>query len=154
MTPAGEFEIVNRQILEYFGKTPQQLKDWATTDAIHPDDLLRVIEAWRRSSKQESRTTFSIGSVGQMASIAGSTCAVTRLLAPEGCIVRWYCWLLILRTGRKPTTSTGGRRRTPPDDGLPSRLLFMCCARWNCLYANQTVLDHTGLTLEDVQRED
>jgi PAS domain S-box-containing protein len=35
--------------LEYFGKTTEELKNWATSDAVHPDDLARVIDAWRRS---------------------------------------------------------------------------------------------------------
>src|SRR5258708_1268788 len=46
---AGEVELVNRQVLEYFGKTTEELKNWATSDAIHPDDLPRMIDAYRRS---------------------------------------------------------------------------------------------------------
>jgi len=49
LNAAGEVELLNRQLLEYFGKTPEELKNWATGDAVHPDDLPRVIDAWRRS---------------------------------------------------------------------------------------------------------
>ncbi len=49
LNAAGEVELVNRQVLEYFGKTAEELKNWATSDAVHPDDLPRVIDAWRRS---------------------------------------------------------------------------------------------------------
>src|SRR5262245_15022118 len=49
MTADGEVEYVNRQILDYFGKTLDELKEWGTTDAVHPDDLPRVIDACRRS---------------------------------------------------------------------------------------------------------
>src|SRR6266850_3893785 len=49
LSAAGEVELLNRQVLEYFGKTPEELKNWATSDAVHPDDLPRVIDAWRRS---------------------------------------------------------------------------------------------------------
>jgi len=49
LSAAGEVELVNRQVLEYFGKTTEELKNWATSDAVHPDDLPRVIDAWRRS---------------------------------------------------------------------------------------------------------
>ncbi len=49
MTPDGALEIVNRPILEYFGKTAEELKEWTTTDAVHPDDLPRVVSAWRQS---------------------------------------------------------------------------------------------------------
>src|SRR5216683_4315596 len=46
---AGEVELVNRQVLEYFGKTTEELRNWATSDAIHPDDLPRMIDAYKRS---------------------------------------------------------------------------------------------------------
>ena len=49
LSPAGEIELLNRQVLEYFGKPAEDLKDWATSDAVHPDDLPRVIDAWRHS---------------------------------------------------------------------------------------------------------
>ncbi|HWW84031.1 MAG TPA: PAS domain-containing protein, partial [Vicinamibacterales bacterium] len=46
---AGEVELVNRQVLDYFGKTIEELKEWATTDAVHPDDLPRFVEAVRHA---------------------------------------------------------------------------------------------------------
>src|ERR1700731_4610921 len=49
LSAAGEVQLLNRQVLEYFGKTSEELKNWATSDAVHPDDLPRVIDAWRRS---------------------------------------------------------------------------------------------------------
>jgi PAS domain S-box-containing protein len=49
LSGAGEIELLNRQVLEYFGKTTEELKNWATSDVVHPDDLTRVIDTWRRS---------------------------------------------------------------------------------------------------------
>src|SRR6267143_298737 len=49
LNAAGEVELLNRQVLEYFGKTSEELKNWATSDAVHPDDLSRVIDTWKRS---------------------------------------------------------------------------------------------------------
>src|SRR2546428_6309262 len=49
MSAAGEFQLFNRQILEYFGKTPEELKSWAISDLVHPDDLPRVIAAFTSS---------------------------------------------------------------------------------------------------------
>jgi PAS domain S-box-containing protein len=45
LSATGEVKLLNRQILEYFGKTAEELKGWATSDAVHPDDLPRVIAA-------------------------------------------------------------------------------------------------------------
>ena len=49
MNPAGEIEQLNRPLLEYFGKTPEELKGWRMTDAVHPDDLPEAIKAYTYS---------------------------------------------------------------------------------------------------------
>ncbi len=49
LNAAGEVELLNRQVLEYFGKTTEELKNWATSDVVHPNDLPRVTETWKRS---------------------------------------------------------------------------------------------------------
>ena len=49
LTPDGAVESVNRQVLDYFGKTLEELKEWTSTDAVHPDDLPHVIAVWRQS---------------------------------------------------------------------------------------------------------
>ena len=48
--PGGELERVNRQILEYYGRTLEELRHWGTSaGAIHPEDLPRAIEVFNRS---------------------------------------------------------------------------------------------------------
>ena len=44
-TAKGELEFVNQQILDCFGKSQEELKGWATSDVVHPDDLPRTIAA-------------------------------------------------------------------------------------------------------------
>ena len=44
ITPTGEVETLNQPCLEYFGKTLDELKGWAASDPVHPDDLPHVIE--------------------------------------------------------------------------------------------------------------
>jgi PAS domain S-box-containing protein len=53
MKPNGEVETVNRQTREYFGATLEELIHWASADAVHPEDLPRVIAAWSRSVATE-----------------------------------------------------------------------------------------------------
>jgi len=49
MTADGEVELVNRQALEYFGKTLEDLKEWTASDVVHPKDLSQAVAAWRHS---------------------------------------------------------------------------------------------------------
>jgi PAS domain S-box-containing protein len=49
LTPNGEIETVNRQVSEYFGRSLEELKNWGTTDAVHPEDLPHVVEIFTRA---------------------------------------------------------------------------------------------------------
>jgi PAS domain S-box-containing protein len=49
MNAAGELEFVSRQSMQYFGKTAEELNHWATSDGIHPEDLPRMIQAWKQA---------------------------------------------------------------------------------------------------------
>ena len=51
LTAAGELEFVNQQNLDYFGKTLEELRGWASSDVFHPDDLARAIEAWKHTQE-------------------------------------------------------------------------------------------------------
>jgi PAS domain S-box-containing protein len=44
LAPNGEPQTVNCQLLNYFGRSFEELKNWGTTDAVHPEDLPRVLE--------------------------------------------------------------------------------------------------------------
>jgi len=90
MTPEGEVEFVNNQVLEYFGKTLEELKGWSTSDAVHPDDLPQAVSAWRHSVKTgdpydvDHRLRRADGAYRWFHSRGLS------LRDAEGRIVRWY----------------------------------------------------------------
>jgi formate hydrogenlyase transcriptional activator len=48
-SPSGELEFANQQWLDYHGKTLEEMKDWETSEVIHPDDLPHAATAWKRS---------------------------------------------------------------------------------------------------------
>src|ERR1700722_12834750 len=48
LAPNGELETVNRQVFEYFGRSLEELKNWGTTDAVHPEDRPHVVEILTR----------------------------------------------------------------------------------------------------------
>jgi formate hydrogenlyase transcriptional activator len=48
-TADGELDFVNQQVLDFFGMTLEELKDWRNNGNIHPDDLGRIIERWTHS---------------------------------------------------------------------------------------------------------
>jgi len=48
-TADGHIEFVKQQLMEYTGRTLEELKRWTVTDLVHPDDLPRVLDELRRS---------------------------------------------------------------------------------------------------------
>jgi formate hydrogenlyase transcriptional activator len=90
MTPEGEVEFVNNRVLEYFGRTLDELKDWVTGDAVHRDDLPRAVAAWRRSV--ETGNTYDLDQRLRRANGAYRWFHVRGLPLrdAEGRIVRWY----------------------------------------------------------------
>ena len=49
LTPNGDLEAVNRQILEYCGQSLEELKNWGTNGTIHPEDLPHLAEVFAKS---------------------------------------------------------------------------------------------------------
>src|SRR5882724_11654339 len=58
LTASGEIEFTNQPLLDYFGRTLEDLRGWAGSDVIHPDDLPAVIAAWKHSV--ETGTPFDL----------------------------------------------------------------------------------------------
>lgn len=49
MSPVGELQFLNGQILDYFGKSLEEIKERASKDIIHPDDVSGVIAGFKIS---------------------------------------------------------------------------------------------------------
>src|SRR5438093_1336109 len=161
LNAAGEIELLNRQVLEYFGKTTEELKNWATSDAVHPDDLPLVIEAWQRSLN--TGESYEIEFRQRRADGVYRWFQSRALPArdTEGRIVRWY----ILVTDIDDRKRAEGELERAFDekaksevelrtivDAIP-QLIIGIKPDGKFLSANQAVLEYTGLTKEDVRSE-
>lgn len=58
LTASGEIEFTNQPLLDYFGRTLEELRGWAGSDVVHPDDLPSVLGAWTRAL--ETGTPFDL----------------------------------------------------------------------------------------------
>jgi PAS domain S-box-containing protein len=93
LTAEGEVSFVNRQILEYTGRTLDELKRWGTDDTVHPEDLPHVIQVFTHS--------MATGSPYQIVQRLRRSDGVYRwfqnngfaLRDPRGLVMRW-CVLL------------------------------------------------------------
>src|SRR5579863_3243648 len=89
-TPDGQVAFVNQQMLDYFGKTLEEIRDWAATDIVHPDDLPRVFANWQGTMKSgiademEARLRRADGVYRWF------HCRRIPLRDGDGKLVRWY----------------------------------------------------------------
>ena len=87
MSATGGVEFVNHQILDYFGRTLEELNDWGL---VHPDDRARIIDLWTHSVATgepydaEHRVLRADGTYGWLHSRG------LPLRDISGSIVRWY----------------------------------------------------------------
>ncbi|HWW84730.1 MAG TPA: PAS domain S-box protein, partial [Vicinamibacterales bacterium] len=158
---AGELELVNRQVLEYFGKTTEELKNWASTDAIHPDDRSRMVDAYKAAIQTgepldvENRSRRADG-VYRWFHVRGRP-----QRDADGRIVRWYQLVTDIDDRKR---AEGELKRAFDElgkseaelrtiiDAIP-QLIVALDADGQLLSANQAMLDYTGLTKADLGSE-
>jgi PAS domain S-box-containing protein len=90
MSADGAVESVNRQILDYFGRTLEDLKQWDSTDAIHPEDLSAAVSAWQRAVHTGTPYEFEHRLRGADGIYRWFQSRGFPLRDPNGRILRWY----------------------------------------------------------------
>ena len=153
MTADGAVEHVNRQVLDYFGRTLEELRQWGTTDAIHPADLPRVTAAWHHAVQTgqpyecEHRIRRADGEYRWFQSRGRP------LRDADGRIVRWYNLLTDVDARKRAEEALRARedhlRRFV--DGIPG-FIFSSTADGGIEFVNQQLLEYTGRTLEELKR--
>jgi formate hydrogenlyase transcriptional activator len=158
---AGEVELVNRQVLEYFGKTIEEMKNWSTGDAVHPDDLPQMLDAYRRAV--ETGQPLDVENRSRRADGVYHWFQVRALPQrdADGRIVRWYNLAtdidehkrveVALTKAFDEIAKSEAELRTIID-AIP-QLIIAIGADGRFLNANQAVLHYTGLTKEEVDSQ-
>jgi len=154
MSATGEVEFLNRQTLEYFGKTNEELKDWALIGAVHPDDLPRVIEARRKSLEggqiyEVEHRCRRVDGVYRWFQVRGLP-----VRNAEGAITLWYLLLTDIDDRKKAEEDLKSSERNLTLTINAIRIYIVVLhTDGTVLYVNQAVLDYHGVTMEDVQRK-
>ena len=154
MGPLGDVEFLNRQTLEYFGKSTNELKDWSLIGAVHPDDVLRVVQARAKSIETgqlyevEHRCRRADG-IYRWFQVRGVPVRDT-----NGSITTWYLLLTDIDDRKKAEEALRSNERNLSlmMDIIPTGI-HVLHTDGSVLYVNRAVLDYTGLTLEDVKKE-
>ncbi|HEY4766775.1 MAG TPA: sigma-54-dependent Fis family transcriptional regulator [Candidatus Sulfotelmatobacter sp.] len=153
--PDGSKEFLNRRWYEYTGLTPEQGKGWGWKVVVHPDDLDRLIRAWLdllhdpKPGELETRIRRYDGEYRWF---------LIRVLPEfdaEGNVVRWLGSDTDIEDRKRVETKLlkDERELRQITDAIPHTIAVLD-PKGKALYANQTMLDYTGLTMQDVLASD
>jgi formate hydrogenlyase transcriptional activator len=152
MNAAGEVEFVNRQSLEYIGKTCEELKNWATSDLVHPEDLPHVIDSWRLAIETGQPPDFEMRNrradgVYRWVHFRGRP-----QRDPEGRIVRWYNLVTDIEERKRAEEKLQQDERELRQliDFLPQHVMVLD-SEGALLQANRMMLDYNGHAPEEMQ---
>jgi formate hydrogenlyase transcriptional activator len=149
--PDGSKEFLSRRWYEYTGLTLEQGKGWGWKVVVHPDDLDRLIREWLallndpKPGELETRIRRHDGEYRWF---------LIRVL-PEfdaaGKVVRWYGSDTDIEDRKRAENKLveDGRELRRITDAIPQSIVVLDPSG-DPLYANQAVLEYTGLTMQDV----
>jgi formate hydrogenlyase transcriptional activator len=155
----GSVDFFNKRWLDYTGLPAEKARDWGWTVAVHPDDLNRLIDRWRSGLASGEPGEIE----GRLRRFDGEyrwfLFRATPSFDNDGRIVKWF----------GTNTDIEDRKRAEGElekafeekakseaelrtiiDAIP-QLIVAIGTDGKFLYANQAVLEYTGLTKEEVE---
>jgi formate hydrogenlyase transcriptional activator len=153
--PDGSKEYLNKRWYEYTGLPLEQGNGWGWKVVVHPDDMDRLLRDWlalvdgRKPGELETRIRRYDGEYRWF------LIRVVPQLDAEGNVVRWFGSNTDIedrkRTEQKLLEEERELRRIT--DAIPQTIVVLD-PKGQPLYANQAMLDYTGLTMRDVVGSD
>ena len=149
MTATGEVELVNRQMLDYFGARSEELKNWSSF--LHEDDRARVIAEWTRTiettepyqTEHRLRRADGVYRWFQARGLA--------LRDGEGRVTRWYNLLTDIddRKRAEEVLRTSEQNLRLIVDSIPG-FVITATPSGKIELANLRILTYFGKTLEEL----
>src|SRR3979411_1176382 len=153
--PDGSTEYLNKRWDEHTGLALRQRKGWGWKVVVHPDDLDGLIREWlalveaRKPGELETRIRRYDGEYRWF------LIRIVPQLDAEGNVVRWFGSNTDIedrkRAEKRLLEEERELRRIT--DAIPQTIVVLD-EKGHPLYANQAMLDYTGLTVEDVVTSD
>lgn len=153
--PDGPNEFLNRRWHEYTGLSPEESHGWGWQTAIHPDDLPSLMERWREM--------LALGEPGEIEARLRRHDGVFRwfliqaepLRDQNGQIIRWYG----TSTDIEERKRAAERLRQEESElrqitDAIAQIITVLAPDGTGLYANRSVLEFSGLTMEAVLAPD
>lgn len=159
--PDGSVEFLNRRWLDFTGLTLDEALGWGWTAAVHPDDLISMTDGWRALLASVKVGEIEARLRRQDGEYRWFLFRAEPVRDDHGNIISWYGANTdiedrkraesLLATAAEQIKKSEAELRTVID-AIP-QLITAIGADGKFQYANQAVLDYTGLTKEQVMSD-
>jgi PAS domain S-box-containing protein len=145
-TAAGDVELVNQTLLNYTGKSLEELKNW--TQAVHPGDLPAVASLWARSVETGHPFNVEVRVRRADGIYRWFHCRGLPVRDSENRIVRWYNLLTDIEDRQQAEEALRERERDLAliIETIPA-LVWCAAPAGELTYVNERVQNYTGTTL-------
>jgi PAS domain S-box-containing protein len=152
-TPSGEVEFVNRQILEYFGRTEEELKRWGTGGMTHPEDLPRAVELFTQAITYGDPFEFEVRARRFDGIYRWFQSRGYPLRDANGQIVRWYNLLIDIDERKRAEESLRESERESRliVDSIPGLVAILTPAG-EMVSVNDRVVEYCGRPLAELKQ--
>lgn len=149
LAPNGEVEGVNKPMLDYFGKSEDEIKQWGTTGVVHPDDLPRVIESVERSVATGRPYNTEQRLRGVDGTYRWFYVHKNPVRDADGHIIRWYSLHIDIdeKKNAEQALAASERNLRVTIDTIPA-LAWAARLDGTAEFFNQHYLDYLGLSAE------
>jgi len=150
LTPEGEPEFQNLRLLEYLGKTSEQMKDWPSI--VHPEDSDRVMQAWLHSTATAAPLDIEHRGIVADGSYRWFTNHGLPMFDRNGRIVRWYHLLTDIDDRKRAEESLRASELNfrMIVESIPGMIVTMI-PEGELEFANQQLLTFLGKSLEELE---
>ncbi len=148
----GALEFMNRQGLEYFGLTLEDMQRWAAGGVTHPEDLARGVEHFSRSIAAGEPWDVEVRGLRADGAYRWTQTRGAPLRDASGRVVRWYNLIVDIDERRRAEEALAASERD-----LKLIIDTMPALAWSALpdgsadFLSQHFLDFVGLTAEEAQ---
>ena len=147
-TPGGELELVNHEVLEYYGRNLSELKRWGTADIVHPEDLPRAARLFAQSIASGDPFDFEVRSRRYDGQYRWFQSRGFPLRDANGRIVRWYNLLIDIdeRKRAEQALAASEHNLQLTIDTIPA-VAWTARLDGSADFFNQHYLDYVGFSL-------
>jgi len=152
LNPAGQIDLANRRLLDFFGMTLEELNRWETNGAVHPDDLPRVMVELTNSMTTGTVYDRELRYRRADGVYRWSQTRILPLRDTEGRIARWYGLITDIddRKRAEEALQESEHEARLTVDSIPGMVALASPSGYIEVVGRQ-VLEFIGRTIEDIR---